>query len=83
MSPRTLQREFKATTGMAPCAWLVRERIERAKELLETTRLPTARIAELVGMGSPESLRHHFRRQVGTAPAQYRARFDRRASSCG
>jgi AraC family transcriptional activator FtrA len=79
MSPRTLQREFKASTGLSPYAWIVRERIERAKELLESSRLPAQRIAELVGMGSAESLRHHFRAQVGTAPARYRARFSRRA----
>lgn len=78
MSPRTLQREFKAATGLAPYAWIVRERIERAKELLETGRLPAQRIAERVGMGSAESLRHHFRMRVGTTPAQYRARFSRR-----
>jgi len=78
MSPRTLQREFKSATGLAPYAWLVRERIERAKELLEMGRLPAQRIAERVGMGSAESLRHHFRARVGTTPAQYRARFSRR-----
>ena len=79
MSPRTLQRQFKASTGLSPYAWIVRERIERAKELLESSRLPAQRIAERVGMGSAESLRHHFRAQVGTAPARYRARFSRRA----
>ncbi len=79
MSTRTLQREFKAATGLAPYAWIVRERIERAKELLETGRLPAQRIAERVGMGSAESLRHHFRERVGTTPSQYRARFHRRS----
>ena len=78
MSPRTLQREFKASTGLSPYAWIVRERIARAKELLEGSRLPTEQIAERVGMGSPQVLRHHFRAQVGTSPAQYRARFSRR-----
>ena len=38
-----------------------------------------ARIAERVGMGSAESLRHHFRARVGATPAQYRARFSPRA----
>lgn len=80
MSSRTLQREFKASTGLSPYAWIVRERIERAKELLEGSRLSTEQIAERVGMGSPQVLRHHFRAQVGTSPAQYRARFSRRAS---
>ena len=78
MSPRTLQREFSAATGMAPHEWLVAERIERAKELLETTRLPAASVAVRAGLGSPESLRHHFRRRVGTTPSAYRRRFSRR-----
>lgn len=78
MSPRTLQREFAAATGQAPYEWLVGERIERAKELLETTRLPAQGIAARVGMGSAESLRHHFRQRLGTTPAQYRQRFARR-----
>lgn len=77
MSRRTLQREFKAATGLAPYAWIVRERIERAKELLETGDLQAQRIAERVGMGSAESLRHHFRERVGATPEQYRMRFHR------
>ena len=79
MSTRTLQREFAAATAQAPYEWLVGERIERAKELLETTRLKGQEVAARVGMGSAESLRHHFRQRVGTTPAQYRRRFWRRA----
>jgi len=75
MSPRTLQREFKATTGESAYAWLLRERIEYAKELLEQQAIPMQRIVERVGIGSHESLRHHFRRLVGTTPSVYRARF--------
>jgi len=83
MSPRTLQREFRAATGLAPYQWLMRERVGRARELLETTRLPPARIAQLAGLKSEESLRHHFRRQVGTAPARYRKQFTRISSREG
>ncbi|HUL19653.1 MAG TPA: transcriptional regulator FtrA [Steroidobacteraceae bacterium] len=78
MSIRTLQREFARATGQAPHEWLVGERIERAKELLETSRLSTPTIAARVGLGSAESLRHHFRRRVGTTPTRYRQRFARR-----
>ncbi|MBV8403044.1 MAG: helix-turn-helix domain-containing protein, partial [Gammaproteobacteria bacterium] len=78
MSTRTLQREFTAATGLAPHRWLVAERVEQAKELLESTRLPAESIAARVGLGSAESLRHHFRRRVGTTPQQYRRRFARR-----
>jgi len=78
MSTRTLQREFRAATGQAPYEWIVGERIARARELLESTALTPGGIAERVGMGSVESLRHHFRRRLGTTPARYRARFARR-----
>jgi AraC family transcriptional activator FtrA len=78
MSPRTLQREFQNATGLAPYRWLIRERVARAQELLETTRLPPDRIALLVGLGSGESLRHHFRRRLGTSPGQFRKQFARR-----
>jgi AraC family transcriptional regulator, transcriptional activator FtrA len=79
MSPRTLQREFRGATGVAPYEWIIGERIERAKELLETTHLTSQAVAARVGLGSAESLRHHFRRRVGTTPARYRQRFSRRA----
>jgi AraC family transcriptional activator FtrA len=78
MSTRTLQREFVQATGQAPYEWLVSERIERAKELLESTRLSAQAVAARVGMGSVESLRHHFRQRLGTTPARYRRRFSRR-----
>jgi AraC family transcriptional activator FtrA len=78
MSTRTLQREFRAATGQAPYEWIVGERIGRARELLESTGLPQGTIAERVGIGSAESLRHHFRQRLGTTPARYRARFARR-----
>jgi AraC family transcriptional activator FtrA len=78
MSTRTLQREFAQATGQAPYAWIVSERIERAKELLESTRLSAPVVAARVGMGSAESLRHHFRQRLGTTPARYRRRFSRR-----
>lgn len=75
MSTRTLQRQFKETTGMAPGAWLIRERVAIAKELLESPHTPLLRVAELAGFGSEESLRHHFRRIVAVSPGHYRRQF--------
>jgi AraC family transcriptional regulator, transcriptional activator FtrA len=78
MSPRTLHRAFKVTTGESAYSWIVRQRVERARELLEEGQLPLSRVAELVGVGSLESLRLHFRRFLGTTPAAYRLRFAQR-----
>ena len=76
MSTRTLQRQFRDATGMAPYAWLIRERVAIARDLLEQqTQLPVARVAELAGFGSEESMRRHFRRIALTSPAAYRRKF--------
>ncbi|MFF5504664.1 GlxA family transcriptional regulator [Streptomyces roseolus] len=77
MSWRSLARHFRAQTGTTPLRWLLAQRVERARELLETTELPLARVAEATGFGAVETLRHHFTRQVGTTPSAYRAAFRR------
>ncbi len=79
MSPRTLLRRFKETTGLAPNEWLVRERVAAAREMLESGRVALGRVAERAGFGSPESFRRHFRLRVGVAPAEYHRRFRARA----
>ncbi|MFI6106661.1 GlxA family transcriptional regulator [Streptomyces sp. NPDC051310] len=75
MSKRSLARHFRAQTGTTPQRWLLALRVQRARELLESTDLPLRRVAETTGFGSLETLRHHFTRQVGTTPSAYRAAF--------
>ncbi|QGZ59804.1 transcriptional regulator FtrA [Paraburkholderia acidiphila] len=80
MSPRTLQRQFREATGMGPYEWVLRERVAVARDLLESRpRLAIARIAELAGFGSEESMRRHFRRIALTSPSAYRAKFGTRS----
>jgi AraC family transcriptional regulator, transcriptional activator FtrA len=75
MSERTFMRRFRAATGLSPADWITRARVDRARELLESTTLPIDHIAERCGLGSPTTLRHHFRKKVGVSPASYRRRF--------
>ncbi|MEV3987599.1 helix-turn-helix domain-containing protein [Streptomyces sp. NPDC049837] len=75
MSRRSLARHFRAQTGTTPLRWLLALRVQRARELLESTGLPMARVAESTGFGSVETFRHHFTRHVGTTPSAYRAAF--------
>lgn len=75
MSPRTFARRFKAELGATPGAWLTRQRLLRAQELLESTGLAIDTIADEVGFGSAAVLRHHFARVLGTTPRAYRATF--------
>jgi len=75
MSERTFMRRFRAATGLSPADWVTRARVDTARELLESTALSIDRIAERCGLGTPTTLRHHFRKKVGVSPAQYRKRF--------
>jgi transcriptional regulator GlxA family with amidase domain len=75
MSRRTFDRRFREITGAAPAAWLTHQRVLRAQQLLESTRLPVEQVARQCGFSSAAALRPHFRRFVGTVPAAYRATF--------
>jgi len=76
-SVRTLSRRFHAETGLSPLQWLLHQRIDRARELLETTELPMDQVAQKSGLGSADSLRKHMVGRVGLTPTAYRASFNR------
>ncbi|MDQ8701750.1 helix-turn-helix domain-containing protein [Streptomyces sp. LHD-70] len=80
VSVRTLSRRFHAETGVSPLQWLLHQRIERAKELLETTALPMEQVARACGLGTADSLRQHVHRRTGLTPSAYRATFSRLAA---
>lgn len=75
LSVRTFTRRFREETGLSPGEWLTRQRVERARHLLETTDLTVERIARDAGFGSVQSLRQHLRAVLGVAPSAYRRTF--------
>jgi transcriptional regulator GlxA family with amidase domain len=79
MSPRTFLRRFAEETGSTPLQWILRARIDTARELLESTRLSVDRIADQVGLGTGSNLRLHFRRLLDVSPSEYRATFSGRS----
>ncbi|MEZ6093966.1 MAG: helix-turn-helix domain-containing protein [Pirellulaceae bacterium] len=75
LSLRTFQRRFKVLTGVAPLVWINQNRINCARNLLETTDLSVEQVASRSGLGSAANLRKHFERFVGTTPSAYRSSF--------
>jgi len=75
MSTRTFTRRFRREVGVSPGAWLLQQRLLRARDLLERTDLPVDAVARRAGFGTGASLRQHFARTLGTSPGAYRATF--------
>ena len=81
VSPRTLTRRFSAATGLTPHQWLIRERLLLVQCLLERTDESVDRIARRCGFPSAATMRHLFRRELGSTPQTYRSTFrDRQAA---
>jgi transcriptional regulator GlxA family with amidase domain len=72
---RTLKRRFKAATGLSIIEYLQNIRIERAKQRLETSRLPIDDISYEVGYMDASFFRRIFKRLTGLPPGQYRKLF--------
>jgi transcriptional regulator GlxA family with amidase domain len=75
MSRRSFDRRFREITGTAPLTWLTHQRVLRAQQLLEATKLPVEEVARRCGFSSAAALRPHFRRFTGCAPTAYRTTF--------
>lgn len=79
MSVRTLTRRFRSETGRTVGDWFADARVDRARELLETTDLLIDDVASRSGFATGAALRKHFRDRIGLSPQQYRSRFARAA----
>ncbi|TPW77780.1 GlxA family transcriptional regulator [Schumannella soli] len=75
VSARTFSRRFVDGTGYTPMQWVLRARVDAARELLERTDLSVGQVAARVGLGTDAGLRWHFQRILGTSPTAYRSSF--------
>lgn len=75
MSRRTFDRKFRSSFNMSPKAWLIQQRLEKAKRLLESEGYSVEKVAELSGFDNAITMRHHFRKSLSISPVQYRQQF--------
>jgi AraC family transcriptional regulator len=65
-------RAFKVSFGVTCHRWLTDRRIERARELLTSTRIPLAEIASQSGFADQAAFTRVFHRFVGVPPGLWR-----------
>jgi len=75
MSVRTFTRRFREETGLSPAKWIAMQRVEHARQLLETTDLPIDAVARNAGFGTGAALRQQLGNALGVAPTAYRNTF--------
>lgn len=63
---------FKGVTGLTPHRYILRERINRSRELLRMTALTVGEIAESVGFAGQSHFSQAFVREMGVTPSSYR-----------
>lgn len=77
LGERTLLRQFLSATGFTPTEYIQNVRIQKARELIETSSLPVETIASRVGYEDSGAFRKVFRRLTGLSPKEFRQRFGR------
>lgn len=72
MSQRTLSRHVRAATGQGPLALVQAVRLNRARVLIENSRLSVDQVAAAVGYGDATALRRLMRQATGANPSAFR-----------
>lgn len=72
MSDRTLSRHVRVATGRSTLALLQSVRLNKARMLLETSKLTVEQVAERVGYVDTTALRRLMRKVIGVTPRQFR-----------
>ncbi|AKA24018.1 AraC family transcriptional regulator [Pseudomonas chlororaphis] len=75
MSTRHFARVFAREVNMTPMEFLQSARIDRARNLLESSDLPLKTVAYKSGFGSVRHMRFLFGEKLGLTPSQYRQQF--------
>lgn len=72
LSSTQLNYLFKSKFGVTATQYLKSSRLEKARELLETTHLSVKEVAAKVGLNDASHFVRDFKKAYGITPAQYR-----------
>lgn len=72
MSSRNLHRRFRSALNITPLAYLQEIRINHAKDLLKTSNLSIAEIADKIGYQDSSFFSRLFKQHLATTPMAYR-----------
>lgn len=72
LSTSHFSRSFRRSIGMAPYAWLLEQRVERVKNLIDRSPLTLAEVAVACGFADQSHMTKVFKRKVGVSPAAWR-----------
>ena len=72
LSPSYFARAFRRSFGVPPYVWILRLRLERAREIMLTTDRPLCEIALFCGFSDQSHMTRLFHRLVGQSPGAWR-----------
>jgi AraC family transcriptional regulator len=75
LSPAHFSKMFRQSTGQSPHQFVVRERIEHAKEMLRAADGRVLDVAVACGVKTQQHFARVFRRMCGSSPMEYRRQF--------
>ena len=72
LTPEYFSRLFKEKTGLSPKQYILRIRLDKAKEMLVNTDYPIKNIAVTVGFKDPLYFSRIFVKREGVSPSEFR-----------
>jgi len=74
LSPSRFSNVFKSQTRLSPGEYLIRLRMEKARDLLTTSQLSIKEVMAAVGYDTRSNFVRHFRKYFDLSPSEYKKR---------